>query len=456
MKLIIFLLLALFATQQGFAFPQDEVKSLPGLSGKLPFRQYSGYLDGSKGRNLFYWMFESTNNATTDPVVLWLNGGPGASSIGSGTFAENGPFRVKSDGKTLEHDKYSWNRFANMLYLESPVNVGFSYNSSHLAEVDMYNDEAATDAKYNALVSFFKKFPHLKKNKFYMTGESYGGVYLPLLTRKILDNKQENGINLQGIAIGNGVYDIDILSQSRIEFSYFHGLIGIDRWDQLQATCCHLDARNVTIQCDYPSIYSNYSVGVRNGNTKCSELLGLTLIEMRATGFNIYYVYDTCNTTDTRANVTHECVGSQFTEYLNQDQVKAALHVAEGVRARRWESSNEHILMTYQQQYTSMDTVFRDIIEKHRFTNVILYSGDADIVCDFLSTQRFLAHHMRYRLKEASRIWKLNGALAGVASRYDNGLRFFTVHGAGHMVPTQKPEQSIAILKDLLGVERIA
>ena len=134
---------------------------------------------------------------------------------------------------------------------------------------------------------------------------------------------------------------------------------------------------------------------------------------------------------DTRANVTHECVGSQFTEYLNQDQVKAALHVAEGVRARRWESSNEHILMTYQQQYTSMDTVFRDIIEKHRFTNVILYSGDADIVCDFLSTQRFLAHHMRYRLKEASRIWKLNGALAGVASRYDNGLRFFTVHGAG-------------------------
>lgn len=189
MKLIFFLLLALFATQQGFAFPQDEVKSLPGLSGKLQFRQYSGYLDGSKGRNLFYWMFESTNNATTDPVVLWLNGmynvtettlllidwlchlgGPGASSIGSGTFAENGPFRVKSDGKTLEHDKYSWNRFANMLYLESPVNVGFSYNSSHLAEVDMYNDEAATDAKYNALVSFFKKFPHLKKNKFYMTG----------------------------------------------------------------------------------------------------------------------------------------------------------------------------------------------------------------------------------------------------------------------------------------------
>lgn len=127
-----------------------------------------------------------------------LLGGPGASSIGDGAFTENGPFRVKADGKTLEHDKYSWNQFANMLYIESPINVGFSYNSTHLPEVDMYNDEATVDAKYNALLSFFKKYPHLKNNPFYITGESYGGVYIPLLTRSILNNKKQNGINLQG------------------------------------------------------------------------------------------------------------------------------------------------------------------------------------------------------------------------------------------------------------------
>lgn len=159
---------------------------------------------------------------------------------------------------------------------------------------------------------------------------------------------------------------------------------------------------------------------------------------------------------DPNATVTHECVGTKFTDYLNQNEVKEALHVAESVRSRRWESSNTHVLMTYQEQYMSMDTVFRDIIEKHNFHNVILYSGDADIVCDFLSTQRFLAHHMKYKLKEASRTWKLNGALAGIASRYENGLRFFTIHGAGHMTPQQKPEQSLAIFKDLLGIEKIA
>lgn len=58
-----------------------------------------------------------------------------------------------------------------MLYLESPINVGFSFNATTLPEKDLYNDDAATDAKYNALVSFFKKYPHLKKNKFYITGK---------------------------------------------------------------------------------------------------------------------------------------------------------------------------------------------------------------------------------------------------------------------------------------------
>lgn len=71
---LLFLGFTLATHQQGFAFPQDEIKNLPGLSGTSGFKQFSGYLDGDKGRNIFYWFFESQNNATSDPVVLWLNG----------------------------------------------------------------------------------------------------------------------------------------------------------------------------------------------------------------------------------------------------------------------------------------------------------------------------------------------------------------------------------------------
>ena len=192
-----FLLIVLGLVSQCSALAKDEIKQLPGLSASVPFKQFSGYLDGAKGRHLFYWFVESEKNASTNPVVLWLNGGPGCSSI-EGLMTENGPFRVKADGKSLEQDPYSWNKLSNVLYLESPVNVGFSYNSTKMADADMYSDEATIDAKYHALLDFFEKYPQLKKNKFYITGESYAGIYIPLLTRKILDNQKQNGINLQG------------------------------------------------------------------------------------------------------------------------------------------------------------------------------------------------------------------------------------------------------------------
>src|SRR5699024_296861 len=95
------LLLCLFAHQSYGAFPGsvDEIKHLPGQPPDMSFKQYSGYLDGGKGHQMFYWLMESETNPAVAPVVLWLSGGPGASSI-SDSFIENGPFRVKGDGKT--------------------------------------------------------------------------------------------------------------------------------------------------------------------------------------------------------------------------------------------------------------------------------------------------------------------------------------------------------------------
>ena len=202
MKLIIiltyFVLCITISIEQNFIFSNDdEIINLPGLQAEINFRQFSGYLDGGNGYRLFYWFVESQNYPSEDPVVLWLNGGPGCSSI-AGLLTENGPFRVAADGTTLYLDPYSWNAFANVLYLESPVNVGFSYNTTKFTESHVYNDEATVDIKYNALINFFEKYPYYKKHEFYITGESYAGVYIPLLTQKILKNRWKNGLHLKG------------------------------------------------------------------------------------------------------------------------------------------------------------------------------------------------------------------------------------------------------------------
>lgn len=91
----------------------DRITYLPGQPENVQFSQYSGYVTVNQqaGRALFYWLIESpsTRNPEKRPLVLWLNGGPGCSSVAYGAAEEIGPFHINADGKTLYLNPYSWN-----------------------------------------------------------------------------------------------------------------------------------------------------------------------------------------------------------------------------------------------------------------------------------------------------------------------------------------------------------
>lgn len=114
-------------------------------------------------------------------------------------FTELGPFYPNPNGTTLFENIYSWNKLANVIFLESPRNVGFSYGKN-----DTYNDELTTTDTANALIEFFKRFPEYNGRDFYVSGESYAGnitiyslnmliyshfigVYVPRLVEKLVD-----------------------------------------------------------------------------------------------------------------------------------------------------------------------------------------------------------------------------------------------------------------------------
>eukprot|EP01035_Chromulina_nebulosa_P019308 gene19308-25169_t len=181
----------------------DEIISLPGWTGSLPSRQFSGYLEANTSQ-LHYWFVTSESDTPEDdPVVLWLNGGPGCSSL-DGFFYELGPFEIESDHSTLSLREYRWNRIANVLFIEAPVGVGFSYStdSNYIT-----NDDRTALENTLALESFYEKFPEFINNKFFITGESYAGVYVPTLAESILQAENSNtyaGAPLTGIAVGNG------------------------------------------------------------------------------------------------------------------------------------------------------------------------------------------------------------------------------------------------------------
>lgn len=155
----------------------DRITNLPGLSYDPGFDQFSGYITvGNKNqRKLFYWYVESQNKPETDPVVFWTNGGPGCSGLlGFGT--EHGPFHISNIGD-LSPNPYSWNSLANMLYIEQPAGVGFSY-SENSDDYTTGDTMVATDA-YDFIYQFFERFPERRSNPFYAASESYGGHYIP-------------------------------------------------------------------------------------------------------------------------------------------------------------------------------------------------------------------------------------------------------------------------------------
>ncbi|CAA0827629.1 Serine carboxypeptidase-like 28 [Striga hermonthica] len=182
----------------------DKIEELPGQP-PVNFSQYSGYVtvDPEAERALFYYFTES-EDPENRPLVLWLNGGPGCSSLGAGAMSELGPFRVNPDRNTLRYNEYAWNKVANVLFLESPAGVGFSYSNRS-------SDYVTGDAKtardtYAFLVNWLERFSEYKNRTLYLAGESYAGHYVPQLASLILNHnkiKKPTILDLKGIIVSS-------------------------------------------------------------------------------------------------------------------------------------------------------------------------------------------------------------------------------------------------------------
>lgn len=201
----------------------DHITTLPGLSYDPGFEQYSGYFTVHERhkRKIFYWYVESQGNPDEDPVLYWTNGGPGCSGLyGFGT--EHGPFFISSVG-ILSENLFSWNKMANILYIEQPAGVGFSY-SERQKDYQTGDDQAAAD-NYQVILSFLERFPERQSNDFYIASESYGGHYMPQLAIEILTRNKAGLINFMGIMVGNPYVDPFTNMKTQFQTWYNHGLV---------------------------------------------------------------------------------------------------------------------------------------------------------------------------------------------------------------------------------------
>ncbi|KAG2571210.1 hypothetical protein PVAP13_7KG015100 [Panicum virgatum] len=232
----------LLRTPGAAAAPEEHlVTGLPGFHGSFPSSHYSGYVtvDEASERSLFYYLALSERDPAADPVVLWLNGGPGCSSF-DGFVYENGPFNFEP-GSTLPRlqlNPYSWSKVSNIMYLDSPAGVGMSYslNKSDYTTGDL---KTAADA-HTFLLKWFELYPEFQSNPFYISGESYAGVYIPTLADEVVKGIEKGvqpRINFKGYLIGNAFTDVDYDYNSFVPLAHGMGLISTDMFEDVKASC---------------------------------------------------------------------------------------------------------------------------------------------------------------------------------------------------------------------------
>ncbi|CAN1318016.1 Serine carboxypeptidase-like 45 [Linum perenne] len=350
----------------------DEISRLPGQPPKVRFRQFSGYVtvDYKKETSLFYYFVEAETDPASKPLVLWLNGGPGCSSLGVGAFSENGPFRP--NGKNLVKNSYSWNREANMLYLETPVGVGFSYSNDNSSYVSV-DDEATARGNVIFLQRWFNKFPQYRQRDLFITGESYAGHYIPQLAKLMLEiNRKEQIFHLK---MGNPVLEFATDLNSRAEYFWSHGLISDSTY------------KLFTSSCNYSRYVSEYY------RDSVSDICGAVMSQVTTETSRFVDKYDV--TLDQGISEPVDvCVEDETVNYLNRNDVKIALH-AKLVGVGAWAVCSS--ILDYDVLNIENPTVQIVGLLVKAGIRVLVYSGDQDSVIPLMGS-RTIVHRLGKQL----------------------------------------------------------
>lgn len=381
--------------------------------------------------------FESRNDPKNDPVVLWLNGGPGCSSL-TGLFLELGPSSIDKKLKIVNNE-FSWNNNASVIFLDQPVNVGYSYSGSSVS-----NTIAAGKDVYALLTLFFTQFPEYAKQDFHIAGESYAGHYIPVFASEILSHKNRN-INLKSILIGNGLTD------GLTQYEHYRPMAcGKGGYPAVlgESECKSMDnalprCQNLIKQCyDSGSVWSCVPASIYCNNAMIGPY--------QRTGQNVYDIRGKC---EDSSNLCYSALG-WISDYLNQQDVMDAL----GVEVSGYESCNFDINRNFLFQGDWMQPFHRLVPNILKEIPVLIYAGDADYICNWLGNQAW-TEALEWPGKKAFNKASIEDLkLAGAKKEYGkvkaaDNFSFMQIYQAGHMVPMDQPENSLDFLNRWLSGE---
>ncbi len=428
-----------------FAAPPLETGTLSlndptGLCGST--KSVSGYFKLSTGdKNYFYWYFESRTSPSTDPLVLWMTGGPGCSSEVA-LFGENGPCKVSTDGQSTTNNPYSWNTHANLLFVDQPTGTGFSYGTGY-----DHDETGVGNDMYAFVQAFLDSQPHLRPNAFYVFGESYAGHYVPNVAHRIWQGNQQAGptarVNLHGMSVGNGLTDPEV------QYKYYAPMaISTNGHDAAVSNDTYAKMESAIPACIKAIKSCNGGSGPLS-KLACigafSECNAAMLEPYQSTGLNPYDMRVKCA-------VPPLCYDfSGVGKFLARTDVRQKLGIRDD--QGEWSSCNFKVNHMFQGDWMKdyQSTIPPMLADGIR---VLIYAGDQDFVCNWLGNQAWTlamdwAGKASYNAA-AVEPWKGDGGKPGGELRSYGNFSFLRVYAAGHMVPLDQPANALAMLDGFL------
>lgn len=414
-----------------------RVKSTPEDLGIDTVKQYTGYLDvEDEDKHFFYWFFESRNDPKNDPVILWLNGGPGCSSL-TGLFFELGPSRISPTLKPVRNP-YSWNNNASVIFLDQPVNVGFSYSSQSVTDT-----VAAGKDVYAFLELFFKQFPEYKEVDFHIAGESYGGHYIPVFTSEILSH-EDRGFDLTSVMIGNGLTD------PLTQYKYYQPMACGDGGEPSVLSPEECDNMASTIPRCLSLIENCYNSGsvwtCVPASIYCNNA---QMGPYQRTGKNVYDMRTECK----GGSLCYEEL-QYIDDYLNLPEVLEKV----GAEVDKYQGCNFDVNRNFLFAGDWMKPYHKNVVDiLESGLPVLVYAGDKDFICNWLGNEAWTnelpwSGHDEFAAAEV-RKWKVDGKAAGEVKNHKK-FTFLRVFGAGHMVPYDQPENALDMVNRWIAGDR--
>ncbi|XP_031283721.1 serine carboxypeptidase-like 7 [Pistacia vera] len=425
------------------------VKTLPGFSGDLPFTLETGYTSVGDVE-FFYYFVESEKNPAADPLLLYLNGGPGCSGL-NGFLFQIGP--LKFDRKnytsglpTLLYEPNSWAKATNILFLDAPIGAGFSYATT----LDAWN---TTDTKHAQQVTTFLRnwlsnHTSFTANPVYIGTDSYAGINAPMIALDILDGNEAGDkpiINLKGLSLGCPHTDTDLETNAKIPFAHRMALITDELFEKANKSC----------NGSYAVIAPNNTECVEaiDAIDECVEMINrqnilepdcalLSPEQAQDQKIRRYLRENTGNfimqSPQTRDLYCHNLPYLLSVIWGNYESVQEALGVRPGTVKEFYRCN---ISLAYTVDINSAIPQHKELTQKG--LQLLVFSGDHDMVMPHNGIEEWIGY-LDLSLDSDWRPWFIEGQVAGYTRKFDNSgyrLTYATIKGAGHSPPEDKRKE---------------